>query len=59
MLHAGLSGLLLAIGGVLLLGVLTPVMWLSGDGAQFFWIVGLMALSSGFMLWAFRKVGWV
>ncbi|MBE8516591.1 two-component sensor histidine kinase [Amycolatopsis sp. H6(2020)] len=34
-LHAGLSGLLLAIGGLLVLGVLTPVMWLIGDGAQF------------------------
>ncbi|MFF1614417.1 sensor histidine kinase [Amycolatopsis sp. NPDC058278] len=34
-LHAGLSGLLLVIGGVLVLGMLTPILWLSGDGRQF------------------------
>jgi signal transduction histidine kinase len=34
-LHTGLGGLLLAVEGVLLLGVLTPAMWLSGDQDQF------------------------
>jgi len=34
-LHAGLGGLLLAVEGVLLLGVLIPALWLTGDQAQF------------------------
>ncbi|MET8851558.1 histidine kinase [Amycolatopsis sp. NPDC004625] len=34
-LHTALSGVLLAVGGVLTLGVLTPVMWLYGDEGQF------------------------
>ncbi|MDX3190176.1 histidine kinase [Streptomyces sp. MN03-5084-2B] len=34
-LHAGLSGLLLTVDGLLTLGVLSPAMWLSGDEGQF------------------------
>jgi signal transduction histidine kinase len=34
-LHAGLGGLLLAVEGFLLLGVLIPAMWLNGDQVQF------------------------
>src|SRR6185295_18010132 len=30
-----------------------------GEGAQFWWIGGLMALSSAGMLWIFRKMGWL
>jgi signal transduction histidine kinase len=34
-LHGGLGGLLLAVEGVLLLGVFTPALWLSGDQGRF------------------------
>ncbi|MFB9684209.1 sensor histidine kinase [Amycolatopsis plumensis] len=34
-LHAGLGGLLLAVEGLLLLGVLIPALWLNGDEGQF------------------------
>ena len=34
-LHGALGGLLLVVEGVLLLGVLMPVMWLNGDQGQF------------------------
>jgi len=30
-----------------------------GEAAQFWWIVGAMALSSAAMLWIFRKMGWL
>jgi magnesium transporter len=30
-----------------------------GDGAQFWWIVAMMLVSSGVMLWFFRKMRWI
>ena len=30
-----------------------------GDAAQFWWIVGIMAVVSGVMLWFFRRKGWL
>jgi magnesium transporter len=30
-----------------------------GDLAQFWWLVGLMALLSAVMLWAFRRMKWL
>ena len=30
-----------------------------GEGAQFWWIVGLMFVTSGLMLWFFRRMKWM
>jgi Mg2+ and Co2+ transporter CorA len=30
-----------------------------GEGAQFWWIVGMMGGTSGLMLWFFRRMRWL
>jgi len=35
-----------------------PMFW-GGKAAQFWWILGLMSISSGGMLWMFRRMDWL
>jgi magnesium transporter len=43
-----------------LYGMNVPLPHLPGDAAaQFWWIVGIMAGTSGAMLWGFRRMGWL
>jgi Mg2+ and Co2+ transporter CorA len=37
-----------------------PLPGFPGNGpAQFWWVLGIMVVSSSVMLWAFRRMGWL